>query len=115
MFERRDYGGFVYKRKGCEMRLSLIPTTILPIFLTGCVSDPFLVKEAVEVKVAVKVPCLEKPIETPTFPLDMPVSQDMPLQQEGYLLIKEIEERRDYEKVLESVVLSCTKLAEDSQ
>lgn len=80
--------------------------------LAGCATDTVLVREPVEVKVVVKVPCLDKPVEKPEFALDLEDLRSKDLYTKGAAMIKEIEQRRDYEKKMEAAMQTCSKLPE---
>lgn len=94
------------------MRIVLIAVTCL--VLTGCVTTPVVIKEPVEVKVLVKVPCVERLPEKPIFALDDPSLKSRGLYEKGVAMLREIEQRRDYEKQLEAELEACKMPAKET-
>ena len=82
----------------------------LTLALTGCAVDKEIVRVPVEVKVPVSVPCLSEKPQKPVFALDDKSLTSKPLFVKGVAALAEIEQRRDYEAVLEALVAKCSSL-----
>lgn len=82
-------------------------------FLTGCPKpikpdvEIRIVKEPYEVKVPVPVPCKATIPVKPVFLVDT-VSKSADVLDKGTTVMKELEQRRQYERVLEAAMLACT-------
>ncbi len=77
------------------------------LVLTGC-CKPTIIKEPIEVKVPVPVPCVDKPVDKPKWSLDV-ATADASIFDKVTLGLKEIEQRRQYERELEAVLAPCVK------
>lgn len=77
------------------------------LLLVGCCPKPLVLKEPVEVKVPVAVPCIRAMPEVPKWELEKPESKNGDIFAKGTALLIELEQRRAYELQLESVMKPC--------
>lgn len=94
--------------------MKTILIALLSVVLAGCISNPFksdpeirIVKEPYEVKVPVPVPCKATMPEKPVFAVDV-VSKSADTLDKGTSVMTELEQRRQYERVLEAAMIACT-------
>ena len=78
------------------------------LLLTACCPKPLIVKEPVEVKVMVPVPCQVEHPAKPVWQLDYPDVRQAGLFVKGNSALVELEQRRRYEAELEAALTSCT-------
>lgn len=86
--------------------------TLIALLLSGCCSlcPPVIVKESVEVKVPVPVPCATEIPKRPVWQLDLKEVRSAGLFVRGNSALIELEQRRAYEAELEAVIVACTKI-----
>jgi len=80
---------------------------LLVVLLAGCGAAP-LIKEPIEVKIPVAILCLSEPVAKPSWILDNPDLATQNVFEKALALIQELEQRREYERQLEAVLLACT-------
>lgn len=88
------------------MRLKLMQLIAIGL-LAGCCPKPTIIREPVEVKVPVAVPCGAKQPEKPKWAMDT-LTASANIFDKGLAAIKEIEQRRQYERELEATLKACT-------
>jgi len=82
----------------------------LVLLLSACCPKPLVVvKEAVEVKIPVPVPCKVEMPAKPVWQLDYPATRSAGLFVKGNSALVELEQRRQYERELEAALLACTE------
>ena len=86
--------------------------TLIALLLSGCCSlcPPVVIKEPVEVKVPVPVPCVTDVPKRPAWQLDLKEVRSAGLFIRGNSALVELEQRRAYEAELEAVLIACTKI-----
>lgn len=86
---------------------------LVAVLLSGCWNplkpdvEIRIVKEPYEVKVPVPVPCKATMPEKPVFVVDA-VQKTADVLEKGTAVMTELEQRRQYERVLEAAMLACT-------
>jgi len=75
--------------------------------LTGCCPPAKIIKEPVEVRVSVPVPCLSKLPSKPVWAITNPAFTYKGLYPRTQTAIAELEQRRAYERSLEAAMLTC--------
>lgn len=77
------------------------------VLLTGCVTNAPKPAEVITVKVAVKVPCIDK---APTKPVNQFARGPMPIEGErARLLIRDFEAQESYGQAWEAAAAGCLK------
>lgn len=78
------------------------------LLLTGCPGPtPIIIKEPVEVRIPVPVPCVKAMPEKPVFELDKPEVKAGTLFEKGNGSLREIEQRRAYAGEMEVLLKAC--------
>lgn len=80
----------------------------LCLCLAACCPPQMVVREPVEVKVPVPVPCKIDLPQKPIWQLDYPEVRSAGLFVKGNSALVELEQRRQYERELEAALLACT-------
>lgn len=80
------------------------------LFLSAC-CKPTIIREPVEVKVPVPVPCATDLPTKPVWQLDYPEVKDAGLFVKGNSALLELEQRRQYERELEAALVACIRPA----
>ena len=87
--------------------MKLLILTALSLSLAACCPPQLIVKEPVEVKVPVPVPCQIQPPQKPIWQLDYPAVRSAGLFVKGNSALIELEQRRQYERELEAALSAC--------
>lgn len=86
----------------------------LALLLAGCASTPppivRVVKEPIEVKIPVPVPCIASVPSKPDWAMDNPKLRNADVYALGLAALQEIEQRRRYESELEALLKGCVTL-----
>lgn len=82
---------------------------IAVVGISACTPTTVVVKEPVEVRIPIRMPCEVKPVEKPKFEMDRPDLVNQGIFKKGLAALVEIEQRKDYEALLEAVISECTK------
>lgn len=83
------------------------------LLVAGCATPPpqvVTVKEPVEVKIPVPVPCVVSDIPKPSWAMDNPDLRSADVFALGLAALQELEQRRSYEVELEAVISACKKV-----
>lgn len=78
----------------------------IPIAAAGCGSQPRIEYRAVETTKVIQIPCAESLPEKPYW-----ATEKVSVADEDYdillAVLRELEQRRDYQTVLENIILTC--------
>jgi len=86
----------------------IIVLAIVILAMSGCATDTVLMKEPVEVKVPVVAKCKVKYPDIPVWEVDT-LDAKATIFQKGQALLRELEQRRQYERELLAVLKGCAQ------
>ena len=79
---------------------------VMALFLCACAGEPTVVREPVEVKVPIEVPCKPKDVPVPPWATDQ-VSDDADYFEKTRAVVEELAQRIAYEIQLKAALAGC--------
>lgn len=81
---------------------------LLCLLVAGCATcTPEIIREPVEVRIPVSVRCVKAAIPKPNWIMDNAVVARSNVFEKGTAALQELEQRRQYERLLEAAIAAC--------